>query len=347
MPDFSYGSESAWRAYKDQIFTVELEYDVSTIGDYAFAGCTALTAIEIPESVSDIGDYAFNGCGALSDITIPEGVEYIGKYAFTRCDALESITIPGSVMYIGEGALALCGGLTNITVAPDNPAYCDLDGVLFDLYQGALVNYPIARSGEYEIPEGVYRIGMYAFEECTGLTKITIPAGVNGIGYMAFDHCTGLTNVTLPYTLRNLGAAAFQFCDSLTSVTIPVSATVIGQNAFYGTALTDVYYGGSAEDWNAINIWVGNDPLLNAEIHFGSSQPDLVLPAGLTMIGSEAFAGGSYSSVFIPWTTEEIADDAFGDRDQLIIFGYPGSAAQNYAKRMDYAFYPVVIQCES
>ena len=60
-------------------------YRVTSIGGYAFYGCSSLTSITIPEGVTSIGSYAFFGCSSLTSITIPEGVTSIGRSAFDGC----------------------------------------------------------------------------------------------------------------------------------------------------------------------------------------------------------------------------------------------------------------------
>ena len=42
--------------------------EVTTIGEYAFDGCSALTSVDIPASVTMIGDYAFDGCSSLTSV---------------------------------------------------------------------------------------------------------------------------------------------------------------------------------------------------------------------------------------------------------------------------------------
>ena len=170
---------------------------VTSIGDYAFSGCTGFTSITIPDSVKSIGDYAFSSCTGLTSITIPNSITSIGNSAFQYCTGLTSITIPNSVTSIGELAFNNCIALTSIM-----------------------------------IPNSVTSIESDAFNGCTGLTSITIPNSVTSIGYYAFCRCTGLTSITIPNSVTSIGVGAFYGCTGLTSITIPDSVTSIDQGAF-------------------------------------------------------------------------------------------------------------------
>ena len=89
---------------------------VTTIGDWAFSYCRALTSITIPNSVTTIGDNAFDYCSSLASITIPNSVTTIGDYAFSYCRALTSVIISNSVTTIGERTFANCYSLTSVTI---------------------------------------------------------------------------------------------------------------------------------------------------------------------------------------------------------------------------------------
>ena len=77
---------------------------------------TEITNLIIPNSVTSIGDYAFYGCSGLTSITIPNSVTSIGSVTFAGCFSLTSVTIPNSVTSIGNNAFWHCSGLTSVTI---------------------------------------------------------------------------------------------------------------------------------------------------------------------------------------------------------------------------------------
>ena len=81
--------------------------------------------------------------------------------------------------------------------------------------------------------------------------------------------------VRLPGDVSVIENEAFYNCADMESVTIPASVMRIGRGAFYGcTHLTDVYYEGTAEDWNNITIDANNGPLTGANIYFAGIAID-------------------------------------------------------------------------
>ena len=92
---------------------------VTSIAQFAFAGCVALDRITVPSAVKRIWDYAFDGCYNLEKIELAEGVEYIGCSVFDGCEALESITIPDTVTYIADYAFSGCCNLCSFTAGEE------------------------------------------------------------------------------------------------------------------------------------------------------------------------------------------------------------------------------------
>jgi hypothetical protein len=81
---------------------VTIPASVTSIGEAAFAECTALTSVTIGNSVTSIGESAFSMCTALTSITIPDSVVQIGDYAFNN-NPLISVTIGPNVKFEGGG----------------------------------------------------------------------------------------------------------------------------------------------------------------------------------------------------------------------------------------------------
>ena len=129
---------------------------------------------------------------------------------------------------------------------------------------------------------------MLSFYGRNDLTSITIPGNVKEIGNTAFKNCENLRSVVLSDGVTKIGGSVFYYCTVLTSITIPKSLTSIGADAFLGCdSLTDVYYGGTAADWDNITIWDNSAPLKNATLHCAQSAPT----APVVRIGNSATSG--------------------------------------------------------
>ena len=265
--------------------SVTIPNSMTEIGGSAFVGCANLKSITIPNGVTSIGDLAFNKCSSLTSITIPDSVTSIGSSAFSGCSKLRSITIPNSVTSIGAWAFNGCTGLTAINVAMENQNYVSPDGVLYNKDKTTIICYPAGKKGNnYKIPDGVTEIGSIAFSRCSSLTSVTIPNSVTSIGSGAFNGCTSLTRVTIPKSVTKIGWNAFSDCTSLTSITIPNSVISIDWYAFRGC----------------------------------TSLKSITIPNSVTSIGKNAF--GYYY------------DNGYKKINNLKIYCYSSTAGEQYAK---------------
>jgi len=195
-------------------------YTVTSIGDWAFVGCTELTEITIPATVTSIGNYAFGACSGITELTIPDNVTSIGDYAFYGCSAMMSVTIPNGVTHIGDYAFGGCSKLVSVTIPT---------GVT------TVGNYVFRACSELRsvsIPNSVEHIGDSAFYGCSHLESITIPNSVTNLGQYSFGFCRMLTSITMPDGLTSIGSSAFFLCDGLTTITIPANVTNVGNWAF-------------------------------------------------------------------------------------------------------------------
>ena len=211
IPDYLFYKSSNLNS----LTSITIPDSVTSVGRYAFNGCTNLETITIPKNAlfSPYG-HTFDNCTSLKNVIFSSGIEKIPDYLFYRSSNLNSLpnnVIPNSVTSIGSYAFANCTGLTSVT-----------------------------------IPNSATSIGSYTFANCTGLTSITIPDSVTTIGNSAFMGCTGLTSITIPNNVTTISYYAFRDCTMLTSITIPDSVTSIDGSAFSNcTNLTIYCYQGS------------------------------------------------------------------------------------------------------
>ena len=280
--------------------SITIPDSVTSIGQYAFEGCSGLTSITIPNRLQDIGYAVFNNCTGLTSITIPDSVTSIESIAFEGCSGLTSITIPDSVTYIGSSAFRGCSGLTSITIpfvgntktGTSNTHF----GYIFGASSSDYNNRYVPASLTTVVITGGSSIGGHAFYGCKGLTSITIPDSVTSIGDSAFDGCSGLTSITIPFVGNTktgtsnthfgyiFGASSSDYNNryvpaSLTTVVI-TGGSSIGGHAFYG-----------CKGLTSITIPDSVTSIGDSAFEGCSDLTSITIGNGVTSIGLWAFSG--------------------------------------------------------
>ena len=274
--------------FKDyEIRKATVKYGITSIGDYAFMGCTGMTEMTLPNSVTSIGDNAFEGCSGLTELTLPNSVTSIGDNAFEGCSGLTELTLPSSVTNIGNYAFSDCSGLEKITVDRGNKRY-DSRGNCNSIIDTE-TNTLIAGCKNSVIPNSVRSIGDSAFEGCSGLTELTLPNSVTSIGWSAFGGCSGLTELTLPNSVTSIVDGAFADCSGLEKITVESG------NSRYD----------SRDNCNSIIETATNTLIAGCK--------NSIIPNSITSIGYSAFGGCSgLTELTLPNSVARIDCLAFG-----------------------------------
>ena len=338
------------------------EKKVIRIGYEAFCRISNLTSVTIPEGVTSIGGRAFYECRDLAEISMPEGLLEIGFAAFAGgCDSLISVDIPQSVVDIGNEAFDYCRNLEHIHVAAGNKNY-DSRGdcnALIETASNKLLygskntiipkGITVIENGAFSgrtienisIPEGVLRIGNWAFQTCGNLKSVSIPQSVTEIGDRAFEACESLKSLTLPEGITDIALAAFSHCESLENINIPRSLTRIKNELF-----------SSCKSLKSVNIPDNVTEIGHWAFRNCSSLKEITIPKSVSTIEEDAFINcSSLKSIRIPGNAPEIREHAFGYTSTytndgmeyeklsgIVIYGNQGSTAEKYAKDNGFAF---------
>ena len=285
---------------EDIVFPSMLDgYAVRTIARFVEDDCY-LRSVTIPEGITHIGSSAFSYYFyGFTSVAFPSSLVSIGDSAFYACD-LTSVNIPAGVAHIGRNPFDACP-VNQFDVAPSNPVYAQVNGVLFDKQQLMLVAYPGGRRESlYVLPQGILRIGDSAFSESDGLAGVVLPNSVTSIGEMAFYGCTGLTDVTIPGSVREISNAAFAECNNLRSVTFADGISFVADTMFFGC----------------------------------TNLSRVTLPNSVTRIGEMAFGEcHALTSLAIPPSVTFIDEAAFLSCYNLVLTVQEGSYAAEYAQR--------------
>ncbi|MCQ2481952.1 MAG: leucine-rich repeat protein [Clostridia bacterium] len=309
----SVGTSAFWGC--KNLKTLQTPTSLKEIGFAAFAECTALTDITIPSGI--IGESAFIYDSSLINVNIGDKVTAMGISAFELCESVQKVNISSIEAWCNINF----GGIASNPTCKSRKLY--LNGKLVtDLVIPSEVTSVPSHAFEYladiksiSIPSSVKSIGEYAFFMCNGISKITLNEGLEFIGANCFNGCNSVFEISIPASVVFIGNYAFSYlpigsvsinkgviaeyaflgCGALGNVNIGSGVTKISNGAFNNCpALNSVVYGGSSEQWNAIEIQELNEALSGAQKTFNGTGAAPASPELTGFYVGKVFEFGTY-----------------------------------------------------
>lgn len=263
--------------------------NLTSIGSYSFKGCVSIPSVLELDNLTAIGEHAFADCTSLTTVALPNVTSLAKNAVFSGCTSLVSFTGSAEVTAINTSFFSGCTSLTTVELP-------NLTSV------GATAFYNC--TSLVTLPNKLVSIGKSAFNKCTALETLDW-SEVTAIGESSFTGCTALTSV--PFVkLESMGKGAFQSCTNLVSVTFPATITSFGTGVFYGaTALKDVIV---EEDF----VWP-NNKIPSQTFRNCSSLAEFDIHKDVTSIDSLAFSSTALESVVIPVGVTTIGSESFAN----------------------------------
>ena len=249
----------------------------------------------IGNDVTTIGQYALAGCENLINITVPDNVTRIDQYALMGCNNLTTLTVP----FIGRSANETYYDHFGYWFA-NNSYNNQNDTIPMTLSTVKITNDPtINSSGFYGcqnitniiLTNTAIKIGSYAFYR-TGISNITIPNSVTTIDHSAFAYCDNLQSITIGTGLTSMGGNVAEGSNNLEVVNISDLNQWLGLNVtsrpLMSTAQTLLLNG---EEITGEIVIPDHLTIIPSYALTNTKITKVIMHDGITSVGSHAFAG--------------------------------------------------------
>ena len=281
----------------------EIQYFVGATGvkSHDWNEATGEGIVVYEGTVTELGNNALQWQGTMTALEIPEGVTTLGFQSVQCCYNLSSVSLPKSLKHVMNMAFYYTAFEKGKFIIDDLAWWCSIQ---FDAYSSNPLCYAkhIWADEDTEIidlviPEGVTRIGQYAFERCEAIKSVTFPKSLTSIGWNTFYY-SGLESVTIPEGVTEIEEGTFQHCGNLASVTIPEGVTKIGFCAFSNSGLTSLMLPSTIRE-------------MSQSFYGCENLATLTLTDGITTLGSSFYSCPALKEVHIPGSVKSIGYSDF------------------------------------
>ena len=333
------GCTSLKRLNSDVDGVFNIPSGVTVIKSNTFENCTQAKEINISNSVTSIGDYAFNGCTGVTkfnssqegSLIVPTSCQSIGQYAFRGMSFISDVVVSNSTTSIGYASFSGFSSLVNLTVpfigkTTSATIYEGVLGYIFgrESYSGGTEtqNYPgYGSSGYYYIPTSLKNITItsqtsissYAFYNCSNIERInyTKYQYIYDISAFAFANCSSLLYLNSNYegefnissSTKTFGDSAFEGCvnclrlnsNSDFTLNIPENCQTIGSYAFEGLVLIKTIVVPNSVTNIGYAAFSGFSSLVNLTVPFIGKTTSATIYEGVLgyIFGRESYSGGT------------------------------------------------------
>ena len=310
MKDFSFDG-SIWKG--KTFSSVIIEDGVTTIGNWSFFGITTIETVYLknPDLITKYGGGCFHQCSNLKSFIIYQN----DSENESQRELINTAYIGSSLIEIGGSALIGCN-IEKYELSANNTFYhLNDDGILYskkevdDNKYSILVSCPEKKVSTFKIEwlKGVSEIGAGAFRQCGNIsykdpegstTFDDTIANIKIIGKQAFQKSGLELN---QFTLRNdtnYGTYLFQDV-KIKKVVIQEGITELKSGTFNNNEIE------SLKLPNTLKI-IGDGALAGLVLN-----EELIIPEGVTKIGTTALSNGTFTAISLPSTLTEVGNYVF------------------------------------
>lgn len=173
--------------------------------------------------------------GWVGEVNIPSTITSIAPSGMFRCPNVTVVKLPST--FVNNGGTveypSFAGTATQFVVASENPAFKDIDGVLFNKSGTDLIAFPVKYykspapsenwqdpSFKYTLPESAKTICSNAFFGTFNYPKTLDLKNVEKLEDKALQQMWGLKEITIGAFVNEIGEGAFTGCTSLMAIKV-------------------------------------------------------------------------------------------------------------------------------